>query len=156
MKILVLNGPNLNLLGQREPQIYGTLTLDMLNRQLAEYAEALNVNRPAPEQKIELLFYQSNHEGILVDTIQGAPRAYAGVLLNPAAYTHYSIALRDAVASVPTPVVEVHLSNIRAREFFRTTSVIAEVCVGQFLGKGIDSYKEGLVALVSYLDAQVR
>jgi 3-dehydroquinate dehydratase-2 len=152
MKILILNGPNLNLLGQREPEIYGSLTLDTLNRQLAGYAQSLNEQREGLEP-IELFFYQSNHEGILVDTIHSAQRTYAGIVFNPAAYTHYSIALRDAVASVTTPVVEVHLSNIAIREPFRTMSVIAEVCIGQFMGKGINSYIEGLNLLVSSLSA---
>ena len=152
MKILVLNGPNLNLLGQREPDIYGTLTLDALNRELAQYAEQLGDQRLGDAQGIELYFYQSNHEGIIVDTIQNAPRAYAGIVYNPAAHTHYSIALRDAIAAVPTPVVEVHLSDISTREPFRSVSVITDVCLAQFKGKGADSYKEALAALVEHLD----
>jgi 3-dehydroquinate dehydratase-2 len=152
MKILVLNGPNLNLLGQREPEIYGSLTLDTLNRQLAGYAQTLNEQRVG-KQPVELYFFQSNHEGVLVDTIHAAQRIYEAIVFNPAAHTHYSIALRDAIASVPTPVVEVHLSNIAVREPFRTTSVIAEVCIGQFMGKGINSYVEGLNLLLSRLDA---
>jgi len=154
MRILVLNGPNLNLLGAREPEIYGTLTLDELNRQVAAYAQELNAQRPEGPKQIDLAFYQSNHEGILVDTIQNAPRTYAGIVYNPAAHTHYSIALRDAVAAIPIPVVEVHLSDINARESFRATSVIADVCVGQFKGKGVDSYKEALALLVDLIDKQ--
>jgi 3-dehydroquinate dehydratase-2 len=152
MKILILNGPNLNLLGQREPDVYGHLTLETLNRQLAGYAQTLNAQRVGKDP-IELFFYQSNHEGILIDTIHHAQQTYAGIVFNPAAYTHYSIALRDAVASVPTPVVEVHLSDIAVREPFRVTSVISEVCIGQFKGKGINSYIEGLNLLVSRLGA---
>ena len=153
MKILVLNGPNLNLLGQREPEIYGNLTLDTLNRQLAGFAETLNEQRAILDlEPVELFFYQSNHEGVLIDTIHTAQRTYAGIVFNPAAFTHYSIALRDAVASVPTPVVEVHLSDIAVREPFRMTSVTAEVCIAQYKGMGIDSYKEGLKKLLSVLD----
>jgi 3-dehydroquinate dehydratase-2 len=154
MKILVLNGPNLNLLGQREPEIYGTLTLDEMNRQLAFFAEELNARR-ADAERIELYFYQSNHEGILVDTIQNAQHTYAGIIYNPAAHTHYSVALRDAIASVPTPVIEVHLSDISMREGFRALSVMTDACVGQFKGRGVDSYKDALEALVTYLEAPV-
>lgn len=150
MKILILNGPNLNLLGQREPAIYGNLSLETINRQLAGYAESLNEKR-GDEEPIELFFYQSNHEGVLIDTIHNAQRTYAGVVFNPAAYTHYSIALRDAIASVPTPVVEVHLSDIAVREPFRVTSVVSEVCIGQFKGKGINSYIDGLNLLLAQL-----
>lgn len=153
MKILVLNGPNLNLLGQREPDIYGSLTLEELNRQLALYGAELNEKRDSRAEKIELFFYQSNHEGILVDTIQGAFGTYGGIVYNPAAHTHYSIALRDAIASVTVPVVEVHLSDISLREGFRAISVIADACIGQFKGKGVDSYKDGIDLLVGYLDA---
>jgi 3-dehydroquinate dehydratase-2 len=152
VKILVLNGPNLNLLGQREPDIYGALTLDELNRQLAWYGEELNRSRVDQRERIDLYFYQSNHEGILVDTIQNAPCDYQGIVYNPAAHTHYSIALRDAIASISIPVVEVHLSNINAREGFRSNSVMAEVCIGQFKGRGVASYKDGIELLVDYLD----
>jgi 3-dehydroquinate dehydratase-2 len=154
MKILVLNGPNLNLLGQREPEIYGTLTLDEMNRQLAFFGEELNARR-ADAERIELYFYQSNHEGILVDTIQNAQHTYAGIIYNPAAHTHYSVALRDAIASVPTPVVEVHLTDISMREGFRALSVMTDACVGLFKGRGVDSYKDALEALVTYLEAPV-
>jgi 3-dehydroquinate dehydratase-2 len=154
MKILVLNGPNLNLLGQREPEIYGTLTLDEMNRQLALFGEELNARRVDME-RIELYFYQSNHEGILVDTVQNAQHTYAGIIYNPAAHTHYSVALRDAIASVPTPVVEVHLSDISAREGFRALSVMTDACIGQFKGRGVDSYKDALEALITYLESPV-
>jgi 3-dehydroquinate dehydratase-2 len=153
VKILVLNGPNLNLLGQREPEIYGSLTLDALNRQVAAYAERLNETR-ADDAQLELFFFQSNHEGILVDTIQNSPRGYNGSIYNPAAHTHYSIALRDAIAAVPTPVVEVHLSDIRAREEFRHHSVMADVCIAQFMGNGAASYEEALDFLTNYLDKE--
>lgn len=153
MKILVLNGPNLNLLGQREPEIYGTLTLDELNRQLAVCVEEINARRVGAAERIELYFYQSNHEGVLVDTIQNAARNYQGIVYNPAAHTHYSIALRDAIVSIPIPVVEVHLSDIRMREGFRALSVMSEVCIGQFAGRGMISYRDGVELLVSRIDA---
>jgi 3-dehydroquinate dehydratase-2 len=152
MKILVLNGPNLNLLGQREPEIYGALTLDELNRQLAQYVEEINEQRYDQKEQVELYFYQSNHEGVLIDTIQNAPRNYRGIVYNPAAHTHYSIALRDAIASIAIPVVEVHLSDIRMREGFRTLSVMSEVCIGQFSGRGMISYRDGIELLISRLD----
>jgi 3-dehydroquinate dehydratase-2 len=153
MNILVLNGPNLNLLGQREPDVYGTLTLDELNRQLARFGEELNERRTGLRERVELYFYQSNHEGVLVDTIQDAPRNYQGIVYNPAAHTHYSIALRDAIASVPIPVVEVHLSDISLREGYRSHSVIADACIGQFKGRGAISYRDGIELLVERLDA---
>jgi 3-dehydroquinate dehydratase-2 len=153
MRILVLNGPNLNLLGQREPEIYGTLTLDELNRQIALYGEEINRGRTGHAGRVELYFYQSNHEGILVDTIQGAFGSYDGIIYNPAAHTHYSIALRDAIASVSVPVAEVHLSDISLREGFRAVSVIADACIGQLKGRGVDSYKDALDLIVGYLDA---
>lgn len=134
-KILVLHGPNLNLLGRREPEIYGSITLDDINRKMTARGEAAG---------IRLDFLQSNHEGVLVDAIQGAQQKYAFIILNAAAFTHYSIALRDAIAAVDVPVVEVHLSNIHRREEFRRRSVIAPVAMGQIAGFGADSY---LVAL---------
>jgi 3-dehydroquinate dehydratase-2 len=152
MKILILHGPNLNLLGQREPEVYGTFTLEELNRRLARFIEELNERRVGRHERIEPYFYQSNHEGVLVDTIQGAPHNYAGIVYNPAAHTHYSIALRDAIASIPIPVVEVHLSNIGAREGFRSLSVMAEVCIAQFMGRGISSYQDGIELLIEHLD----
>ncbi|MDR1713042.1 MAG: 3-dehydroquinate dehydratase [Coriobacteriales bacterium] len=151
MKILILNGPNLNLLGQREPEIYGTTSLDDLNRRLAQYGESLNQAR-AEHARVELYFYQSNHEGVLIDMIQKAPDTYAGILYNPAAHSHYSIALRDAVAAIPTPVVEVHYSDIAVREGFRRVSLMEDVTVAQFKGKGVVSYEEGLAYLINYID----
>ncbi|MDR1183935.1 MAG: 3-dehydroquinate dehydratase [Coriobacteriales bacterium] len=153
MNILVLNGPNLNLLGQREPDVYGTLTLDELNRQLAQFGEELNERRAGVRERVELFFYQSNHEGVLVDTIQDAPRNYQGIVYNPAAHTHYSIALRDAIASITIPVVEVHLSDISLREGFRSHSVIVDACIGQFKGRGAISYRDGVEFIVERIDA---
>ena len=141
-KILVLHGPNLNLLGQREPEIYGSITLDDINRKMTARGEAAGVR---------LDFLQSNHEGVLVDAIQGAQQKYAFIILNAAAFTHYSIALRDAIAAVDVPVVEVHLSNIHRREEFRRRSVIAPVVMGQIAGFGADSQLGALEIVIRRL-----
>jgi 3-dehydroquinate dehydratase II len=142
LSILALHGPNLNLLGQREPGIYGSLTLAEINRLLVE--EGLKL-------QAKVFPLQSNHEGILVDTIHGALGQYQGILINAGAYTHTSVALRDAIAAVNLPTVEVHLSNIYRREDFRHHSYIAPVAIGQISGFGSQSYLLGLKALVHHL-----
>jgi 3-dehydroquinate dehydratase-2 len=145
LSILVLHGPNLNLLGKREPGIYGHETLDGINRSLDEEGRSLQVN---------VSIVQSNHEGVLIDAIHGALGEHHGILINPGAYTHTSVAIRDAIASVLLPVVEVHLSNIYRREPFRHHSYIAPAAIGQISGFGADSYRLGLHALVRYLRRQ--
>jgi 3-dehydroquinate dehydratase-2 len=142
MKILVLHGPNLNLLGTRETGIYGSTTLAAINSDLAQLAAELGV---------EVESFQSNSEGALVDAIQNAMGTVNGILINPAAYTHTSVAIRDALAAVSLPAVEVHLSNIHTRESFRHASFTAPVTVGQIVGFGPDSYLLGLRALVGTL-----
>jgi 3-dehydroquinate dehydratase-2 len=129
MKILIINGPNLNYLGRRKPEIYGRRTLDELN----EY-----IRSNFKEDTLE--FFQSNHEGAIIDKIQEAPQKYDGIVLNAGAFTHYSYAIRDAVEACEIPVVETHLSNTAAREDFRSVSVISEVCRGTVSGFGADSY----------------
>jgi 3-dehydroquinate dehydratase-2 len=144
MKILILHGPNLGLLGTREPDVYGSLLLEDINRQLNEVAEMLGV---------ELSFFQSDVEGELVRAIGEASATCQGLVLNPAAYTHTSVALRDAIKGSGLPAVEVHLSNTHAREPFRHESLTAPVCVGQIMGFGPTSYEWGLRALVKHLSS---
>lgn len=142
-RILVLNGPNLGLLGEREPEVYGTTTLGDIETSLTEHAAELGV---------QLAFAQSNHEGDLVDALNAAPGNHDGVIVNPGALTHYSYALFDAVAACGLPVVETHLSNISAREEFRSRSVVAGACIGQVSGFGPRSYLLALEALVGHLE----
>ncbi|TYO95645.1 type II 3-dehydroquinate dehydratase [Desulfallas thermosapovorans] len=139
MKILVLHGPNLNMLGKREPGVYGTGSLGDINASLEELARELAV---------DIDFIQSNHEGVLIDSLHTAVDDYDAVILNPGALTHYSYALRDAVAAIAIPVVEVHISNIHAREDFRRYSVIAPVAAGQISGFGALGYRLALRAVV--------
>jgi len=144
LSVLVLHGPNLNLLGLREPKVYGRSTLDDVNRLLEEEARSLQA---------EITALQSNHEGVLIDAIHAARRQHQGLLINPGAYTHTSVAIRDAIAGVAIPTVEVHLSNIHRREAFRHHSYIAPVAIGQISGFGVESYRLGLRALVAHLQS---
>ncbi len=142
MKVLLLHGPNLNLLGTREPEIYGSLTLDDINKKMIALGKELNV---------EVTCEQSNHEGALIDVLQDA-RAWAdGVVFNPGGYTHTSIALRDAISAIQIPVIEAHLSNVYAREELRHVSMISAVCKGKVVGFGWRSYELGLRGLIDII-----
>ena len=142
MKILIVHGPNLNLLGKREPDKYGNKTIEDINKELEKKTKNLKVN-------IEI--FQSNQEGEIVDKIQQASGDFEGIVINPAAYTHTSVAIRDAILGVGIPCVEVHLSNIYAREQFRHRSFVSGVCVGQISGFREDSYILGLKAIIRHL-----
>ncbi|MEW5719231.1 MAG: type II 3-dehydroquinate dehydratase [Chloroflexota bacterium] len=141
-KILLMHGPNLNLLGWREPGIYGTVGFDEINARM---------KRVADENGAELRVFQSNSEGALVDAIQDARNWADGIVINPGAYAHYSIAMRDAISAVKLPVVEVHLSNVHAREEFRHRLVLSPVCVGVICGLGWRSYLHGVLGLIELL-----
>ncbi len=138
MKVLVLHGPNLNLLGAREPEVYGTMTLSEIDERLVKSGRELG---------IEVRTAQSNHEGALIDTLQEARTWADGIVFNPGGYTHTSVVLRDAIAAIGIPVVEVHLSNVYAREGFRHTSLLSAVCMGKIVGLGWRSYEMALRAL---------
>ncbi|UCE87895.1 MAG: type II 3-dehydroquinate dehydratase [Deltaproteobacteria bacterium] len=142
MRILVVHGPNLNLLGTREPEIYGTTTLEEIDAMLRERAKA---------SRAEIESFQSNHEGALIDRIQQAGSRIEGLLINPGALTHTSVALRDALAALAVPIVEVHLSNIHRREAFRRHSYVSDVALGVITGFGAQSYSLGLEALLDAL-----
>ena len=145
MKVLYLNGPNLNMLGIREPTIYGALTLKQIEHQVQEKAQELG---------IQIEFRQSNHEGSLIDWIHEASGIFDAIVLNAGAYTHTSIAIRDAISSIKVPVVEIHLSNVHAREEFRKKSFIAPVCAGVIAGFGAESYTLALIAVSGLLVKQ--
>jgi 3-dehydroquinate dehydratase-2 len=143
LKILLIHGPNLNLLGKREPGVYGNQTLQQINARLQVHAA---------KSKFELKTFQSNSEGALIDAIQDAGEWAAGIVINAGAYTHTSIAIRDAIAAIKLPTIEVHLSNVHAREPFRHNSFIAPVCLGTIVGFGWRSYLLGLEGLVAHLE----
>lgn len=144
-KILVVNGPNLNMLGTREPEVYGTETLDQMNARLAELANEIG---------LDLVFFQSNHEGEIIDFLQKESTSADGVVINPGALTHYSYALRDAILAIGIEIVEVHLSNLFARDDFRRNSVIASVCRGQVCGFGFYGYAMALSYFSDMLEEQ--
>jgi 3-dehydroquinate dehydratase-2 len=147
MKILVLHGPNLNLLGAREPEVYGRMTLAEIDQKLIEHGQG---------QGAEVRCLQSNHEGMLIDALQEARTWANGVVFNPGGYTHTSVALRDTIAAIAIPVIEVHLSNVYAREDFRHVSLISAVCKGKIVGFGWRSYELGLGAMIELLRPQAQ
>lgn len=138
-KILVIHGPNLNLLGEREPGVYGDRSIEVLNSTIIDRAKALG---------LECEIFQSNHEGAIIDKLHAARKTFDGVVINAGAYTHYSYAIRDAIAAIKIPCIEVHLSNVFSRDAFRSESVIAPVCKGSISGFGFESYYLALQALV--------
>ena len=137
-KILVIHGPNLNLLGEREPGVYGNTNIETLNSNIIERAK---------EQGLECEIFQSNHEGAIIDTLHSARLQFDGIIINAGAYTHYSYAIRDAISAIKIPCVEVHISNVFARDEFRSKSVIAPVCKGSISGFGLNSYYLAVMAL---------
>lgn len=143
MVIQVIQGPNINMLGIREPSVYGTLSMERIHQQMEQRAKAFS--------DVRLDFFQSNSEGALIDCIQGCFQRAAGIIMNPGGYTHTSIALRDAISSVRLPVIEVHISNVHAREEFRHHSLLAPVCLGQICGLGAQGYELALEALVHHI-----
>ncbi|MFS0613846.1 type II 3-dehydroquinate dehydratase [Lederbergia ruris] len=146
MKILVLNGPNLNMLGKREPGIYGKDSLEQLEKKLHHLCQ---------KEEVEVDLFQSNYEGALLDELHEATKkGYAGIIMNPGAFTHYSIALRDGIAAIDLPVIEVHISNVYAREEFRSKSVTAPVSIGQITGFGLYGYELALLALKQYIQGR--
>ncbi len=147
MKILIINGVNMNMLGTREPEKYGTQTLKDLEKDLYSYSFELGV---------DIETYQSNFEGEIVEKIHSALNNFDGIIINPAAYTHTSVAIRDAIAAVNIPTVEIHMTNIQQREDFRHTSLTAPVCIAQISGFGADSYKLGLQGLVNLLKPEIK
>ncbi|WP_414703563.1 type II 3-dehydroquinate dehydratase [Pseudalkalibacillus sp. SCS-8] len=146
MKVMIINGPNLNRLGKREPAIYGHESLDQIMGSLSQQANELGC---------EIEHHQSNHEGDLIDWIHHAEEEHDGIILNAGAFTHYSYAIRDAIASISLPVIEVHLSNIYARESFRHTSVLLEVAIGQISGFGSIGYELALRGLINHLKGEI-
>ena len=142
MKVLILHGPNLNLLGTREPEVYGSMTLNDINEKIIALGKELGA---------EISCLQSNHEGVLIDALQDARTWASGVVFNPGGYTHTSVALRDAISAIVIPVIEVHLSNVYAREEFRHTSLVSAVCKGKVSGFGWRSYELGLRGLIDII-----
>lgn len=145
MNILIINGPNLNLLGKREPGIYGNDSLEVIQKEILEKSKELGV---------DVDFFQSNHEGAIIDALHEAMDSYDAVVLNAGAFTHYSYAIRDAIAAIRIPVVEVHISNVNSRDEFRHKSVIAPVCLGTIAGFGKNSYILGLIAAADEVAAR--
>ncbi|CAG9619236.1 type II 3-dehydroquinate dehydratase [Sutcliffiella rhizosphaerae] len=147
MRLLILNGPNLNRLGMREPDVYGNQTLKDLEERLLAYGKIQNV---------DMNFFQSNHEGELIDILHDSEESYDGVVMNPGAFTHYSYAIRDAIASISIPVMEVHISNIHKREEFRHTSVLAAVTAGQIVGLGFHGYELAIQAIMKKVEGETQ
>lgn len=145
MKIQVIHGPNLNMLGVREVGVYGSVTLEEVNQKIKDEAEKLGIQADT---------FQSNYEGAIIDKIHSCYNCYDGIIINPGAFTHYSYAIRDAIASVNIPTIEVHLSNIEERESFRKISVTREVCISQIMGKGYKSYLEALGKMEKLVDKE--